>query len=71
MCLQSQVIDDDNDGVGRGRREEDMTRPRDWRQQRRWRGLNNGPKESTTTTEASAEEYEHKDFNNNNRGVVG
>ena len=51
--------------------EEYMTRPRDWRQQRRWRGLNNGPKESTTTTEASAEEYEHKDFNNNNRGVVG
>ena len=49
--------------------EEYMTRPRDWRQQRRRQGLGDGTKEYMTTTEASAEEYEHKEFNNDNGGV--
>ena len=46
------------------------TRPRDIRQQRRRRGINDGPKGSTPTTEALAKEDEHKDFNNNN-GDIG
>ena len=29
-------------------------------------GLDNGPKESTTETEASEEEDEHEDYNNKN-----
>ena len=44
---------------------------RDQRQGRRQRGLDEGPKESMTTTEASAEEYENKDYNNDNVGVGG
>ena len=54
--------------------EEDVeytTRPRDWRQRQRWRGLDGGIKEYTTMTEASAEEDEHEDYNNNNVGVGG
>ena len=38
-----------------------VTHPRDWRQLwRRW-GIDEGPKEYTTTTETSKEEDEHKD----------
>ena len=47
-----------------------VTRPRDQRQQRRQRGLDDGLKESTTMTEASKEENEHKDYNNEN-GCIG
>ena len=43
---------------------------RDWIKQRRRRVLDDGPKESTTATEALEKEYEHKDYNNNN-GCVG
>ena len=43
-------------------------RPRDWRQLRRQQGLANGPEESTTT-EALAEEDDHKDYSKENRGV--
>ena len=50
--------------------EEYATRPRDWRQQQRRRGIGDGPKESKTTTEASEEEDEHKDYKNDN-GCVG
>ena len=47
-----------------------VIRPRDLRQKwRRW-GLDDRPKESTTTTEALKEEDEHKDYNNDN-GCVG
>ena len=45
-------------------------RPRDWIQQRRRRGIDNGPKESTKTTEASKEEDEYEGYNNKN-GYVG
>ena len=51
--------------------EEYTTRPKDWRQQRRQRWLDDGPKEYTTTTEASAEEDKHKDYKNDNGGVGG
>ena len=47
-----------------------VMRPRDWRQQRRRRGLYDGPKEIITTAEALKEEDEHEDYNNNN-GCVG
>ena len=50
---------------------EQTTRPRDWKPQLRRRGLDDGPEEYTTTMEALAEEDEHKDFNNYNRGVSG
>ena len=33
--------------------------------------IDNGPKESTTTTEALEEEDEHEDYNNDNRFVCG
>ena len=39
-----------------------MTHPRYWRQRRRWRRLNDGPKEYLTTVEASVEEDEHEDY---------
>ena len=41
-------------------------RPRDWRQQLRHQELYDRPKGSTTTIEASTEEYEHEYFNNDN-----
>ena len=47
-----------------------MMPPMDWRQQRRRRELDNGPKESITMTEASNEEDKHEDYNNDN-GCVG
>ena len=47
-----------------------VTGPRDRRQLRRRRGLDDGPKESTTKLEASKEEDEHKDYNNE-KGCVG
>ena len=44
-------------------------RPKDWRQrQRRWE-IDDGSEESTMTTDESAEEYDHKDYNKDNRGV--
>ena len=43
---------------------------RDRIQQHRRQELDNGPEESMTTTEASEEEDEHKDYNNDN-GCVG
>ena len=46
-----------------------MMRPRDRRQQQRQCGIDGGPEEYTTTTEALAKEDEHKDFNNYNKGV--
>ena len=45
------------------------TCPRDWRQLRRRRGIDDRPEVSTTTAKASAEEDEPKDFNNDNIGV--
>ena len=50
--------------------EEYVTRPRDWRQRRRRRGIDDGSKESTTMIEALEEEYDHRDYNNDN-GCVG
>ena len=50
--------------------EEYVTRPRDRRQQRRRKGIDDGSKESTTTIEATEEEYELKDYINDN-GCVG
>ena len=50
--------------------EEYATRPMDWIQWRRRRGLDDKPEESATTTEASEEEDEHGDYNNGN-GCVG
>ena len=46
-----------------------MTRPRDQRKQLRRRGLDDRPEKSAATMEVFAEEDEHKDYNNNNRGV--
>ena len=46
-----------------------LVRPKDLRQQRIQQGLDDGPKESTTTTEASAQKYEHGDYNNDKGGV--
>ena len=46
--------------------EEYMTRPRDHIQQRRQLGLDDGPKVYRTTMEASAENDQHKDYNNYN-----
>ena len=43
-----------------------VTRPRDWRQIRRQKGIDNGPNESTTTTEVPKKEYKHKDYKNDN-----
>ena len=48
-----------------------VTCVRDRRQRRRQRGIDNGPKESTTTTEALEEEDEHKDYNKDNRCIGG
>ena len=48
-----------------------MTRPRDLIQQRRWWGIDYGPKGSTTTTDAMKEEDEHKYYNNDSRCVDG
>ena len=42
VSLWAQGIHEDDSGVGRGRKY--TTRPKDWRQQRRRRGLDNGPK---------------------------
>ena len=50
--------------------EEYLTRSRDRRQRRRRRGIDDGSKESTTMIEASEEEYELKDYINDN-GCVG
>ena len=47
------------------------THPRDQRQQRRRQGIDNGPKESMTMTEASEEEDKHEDYNNDNECVGG
>ena len=47
------------------------TRPKDQRQRRSWCGLDYGPKESMEMTKASAEEDDHKDYNNDNGGVGG
>ena len=47
-----------------------VTCTRDQRQRRRRQGLDGGPEESTTKTEASEEEDYHKDYNNDN-GCVG
>ena len=46
-------------------------RPSDQREQRRRRGVDDGPEEYTKTVEASEEEDGHKDYNNDNRGVGG
>ena len=43
-----------------------VKRTRDQRQRWRRRGLDEGPEESTTTTEALEEEYEHEEYNNEN-----
>ena len=50
--------------------EECMKRPRYWRQRWRRQGRDNEPEESTMTTDASTEEYEHKDYKDDNRGAA-
>ena len=49
--------------------EEYTTRPMDWRQLKRRRGVDDTNEESTMTIEVSTEEDDHKDYYNNNRGV--
>ena len=58
VCLRAQDIDDDDGGISGGRQDRGLStmRPRDRRQQWRWRGLDDGPEKSTMTTEASEEE---------------
>ena len=52
--------------------EECTTLPREYRQQLGRQGLENGPEESTTTTEASAEDRQHvKEIGDNARGGSG
>ena len=84
MCLWEEGIYNNDRGIGRLRGTKDsatmtdassedegyVTRPRDQRQQQRRRGLDDGSKEYTKTTEAPKEEYEHKDYNKYN-GCVG
>ena len=48
-----------------------VTHLRDRIQQRRRRGVDDGPKEYMMTTEALKEEDEHRDYNNDNGCVSG
>ena len=50
--------------------EEYTTRLRDWRRRQRWRGIDDGSKESRTKMEALEEEDEHEYLYKNNGGIV-
>ena len=65
----SRGISDNNGGVGRGQGIYDAYEGLETTTEAR--GIGDRTKESTTTTEASEEEDEHKDYNNYNIGFGG
>ena len=67
MCLRAQGIDNDNGGLGGGRRARGLSNNDGGVVG--GRGIYNAYKESETMTELAAEEDEHKDYNNDNGGV--
>ena len=83
MCLRYQGVDNDKGGVDRvrqvrrlsdndvcvGRGQGIYNASKGLETKRRRRLLDDGPKESMTTTEVSAEGDEHEDYNNNNGGI--